>query len=249
MRKHISLTLLLSLACLMAPAQQKCPESEEYQKAAGQRSMLYRGTLSPQYRFVYNGTFYVETPEFETGQIMYNGRLYSDVLLNIDACRNILVVNLGGVCVDAQTDFVEYAIIGGREYIHLPEGKNKAHAYYQVLHKGGLCFLKRVYKIYSVQSGDHNGEDIGYYDPKYKRRIGDNGPEVECFFARKCTYHILSDGVLKKISSKGSILKMIDKSKRAQVKKMAAEKGLDGAEISLEQYGVGVLRCMEEIGL
>lgn len=219
----------------------------EYQQAAGQKSMLYRGMLSPQYRFVYNGTFYVERPEFESGQIMYNGRLYTDVLLNIDACRNVLVVNLGGVCVDTETEYVEYAIIGGRRYIHLREGKNKPEAYFEVLHQGEMSFLKRVYKIYSVQSGDHNGEDIGYYDPKYKSRIGENGPEVECFFARKCSYYILREGSLQKVTSKGAILKMADKSIRAEIKKMAVQRGLDGGNISLEQYGAGILRCMEEI--
>lgn len=243
MPKHIALLFLLTLNCLIVSAQQ---ELSSYQESAGQMSMLYRGKLAPQYRFLYNGTFYIDTPEFKTGEILYNGRLYKDIEMNIDASRGVLVVRLGSIAVDTDMGYVSYAILDGRKYIPLGHGdyKDAPEGFYEVLYEGsGSMMLSHVSKLYTVQSGNHNGDDIGYYDPKYKERIGENGPTIDIYFARKCLYYAIVGNKFRKITNKSSIYALLDKNIRKDVKKAAG--AWNGPDVGIGAFGCATLKYAE----
>ena len=57
----------------------------EYQKDAQNLATLFRGRLPVLYPYRYNGTYYLDTREFQPGSVWYNGKVYEDVLLNLNA--------------------------------------------------------------------------------------------------------------------------------------------------------------------
>ena len=46
---------------------------------------IFRGKLPGVYPYKYNGTYYWDRREFQLGDVMYNGRLYKDIYMNVDA--------------------------------------------------------------------------------------------------------------------------------------------------------------------
>ena len=53
---------------------------------------IFRGKLPGVYPYKFNGTYFWERKEFQRGDVMYNGKLYRGVSLNIDACEGELQV-------------------------------------------------------------------------------------------------------------------------------------------------------------
>ena len=50
-------------------------------------SAIYRAKLAKQYPMRYNGTPYWDTCGFKKGTVIFNGRLYEDMLVNLDAAQ------------------------------------------------------------------------------------------------------------------------------------------------------------------
>ena len=71
------LTIFLALLACAGTAKAQDPES----LYAG----IFRGKLPGVYPYKYNGTYYWDRKEFQKGDVLYNGRLYKDVSLNVDA--------------------------------------------------------------------------------------------------------------------------------------------------------------------
>lgn len=57
----------------------------DYQHEAGDLATLYRGKRPVMYPYRYNGTYYLETREFTRGDVWFNGKVYRDVLINLNA--------------------------------------------------------------------------------------------------------------------------------------------------------------------
>lgn len=159
MRRPLLLFLLLTFSCLSSA-----------------QTPLLRGKASASYTFLYNGTPFWSTPEFSEGEVLFDGHIFRDVELNIDACRQELVVRRAAGClnISPDTDLVGYFIKDGVCYVNLryagvpdaPKGffiektDGKRVIYYQVL------------KPFYSETGDHNGpRGIGYDDPKYREDV------------------------------------------------------------------------------
>ena len=69
--KSILLLFALGLASLASLAQQT--------------STIYRGRGQSPFPYKFNGTYYLDTREFSPGDILYNGKVYRGILLNLDA--------------------------------------------------------------------------------------------------------------------------------------------------------------------
>ena len=52
---------------------------------AQQTSTIYRGRGRSPFPYKFNGTYYLDTREFSRGDILYNGKVYQGILLNLDA--------------------------------------------------------------------------------------------------------------------------------------------------------------------
>lgn len=164
------------------------------------QNTLLRGKASPQYPFLYNGTPYWSVPEFSRGEILFDGHLYRDVLMNIDACRQEVCVRKeeGGLPISPLADLVGYAIIGGQRFINLryagmpdaPEG------FFIEMTDGRRTVYHQVRKSIYSEPGDHNGRGgIGYDDPAYRY-------DVPTYFFQTEQWFEYRDGQLLKLKKR-----------------------------------------------
>ena len=153
MRKLV-LVVLLVLSALQPPSlrAQSSTESRLYLDEAKDNSIIFRSRQAKRYNFLYNGTYYWFSPDFEKGSVCIDGKWYEGVLLNIDAyaqqplarpSENRLAVTLSRDAIDrltlAQTRFVNLRKLG---YASVPEG------FYEVVYEGdGFTLYRHVTKM------------------------------------------------------------------------------------------------------
>ena len=163
-------------------------------------STLYRGRYPLQYPFKFNGTFYFQDSHFSQGDIFYNGKLYENVLINVDAYKQEVQVLLPGsgspvVLYREQTSWFKWK---GRTFVNLRYAQvEEAQAgFFELVKDGETPLFQQERKIYRSDTVNHNGENgIGYYDPYYDTSI------ANCFI-KETKYYLLKDGVLKEIKKK-----------------------------------------------
>ena len=204
--KTIKITLiafvLIFLKVTIAQAQNDGKDLyKEYMTTAGSKSTLYRGKLPDKYLYAYNGTPFWETNTFAKGDVKYNGKLYEDVLLNIDACRMELLCryssDISPIILNRQD--VQYARIGGRLFVNL---KNLGYTdapdgYFEVIKDGNTPVLHQIRKVFRTDSRNHNGQDIGYYDEYYRE-------DFVKYFRLEEKYYTIKEGAVKKIGKRAA---------------------------------------------
>ena len=189
---RITALLLASLAALLPAGAQ----TEQYQQEAGALSVLYRGRRQNVYPYKYNGTYYLETKRFQTGSVQFNGKLYHNVILNLDAYAMELVVKpdptAGGVLLSP--DQVAWFTLGQRRFVNLrylgfqevPEG------YFELIKDGRTPVLLLTKKLFTpVLNARETPQMDGNFDPEV----------VDCFVPSS-TYYALEDGKLKKLNQR-----------------------------------------------
>ena len=174
----------------------------EYVKTAGSKAVLYRGRLPEKYLYTFNGTPFWESKTFQEGEVKYNGKLYRDVLLNIDACRMELLCrysyDVSPIVLNRQD--VQYARLGGRLFINLNNigYKDAPEGYFEVIKDGEAPVLRQIKKVYRTDAHDHNGADIGYIDSNYKENIAN-------YFRQEEKFYTLKEGAVKRISKRTAV--------------------------------------------
>ena len=181
----------------------------DYVEAAGSRATLYRGRLPEKYLYAFNGTPYWESKQFVEGEVKYNGKIYRNVLLNIDACRMELLCrysyDVSPIILNRQD--VQYAKLGGRLFVNLNNlgYEDAPKGYFEVVHDGDTPVLRQIKKVYRTDARFHNGYDIGYFDPDYRE-------EVVNYFRHEERFYTFKEGKVKRIG-------------RGAAKKLAATNG------------------------
>ena len=156
---------------------------------------VFRGKLPAAYPYKYNGTYYWDRKEFQMGDVMYNGRLYKDIYMNVDAYQDELEVRpLEKVsAMVVFRDQVAWFTMGPKTFVNLrylgyaeaPEG------YYEVLRDGETPLLRKVSKnIRFDANGGYNR--IGYEDPEFNSQIPN-------YFQIEETFYALEKGLLKRL--------------------------------------------------
>lgn len=197
MKRIAIITAVLALLCQGATVSaQDYEELDIFSKAAGGMSMLYRGKQGMSYSFPYNGTYYWYIKDFLPGEVFYNGKLYPDTFVNVNAHLQELLVkhNEDYLPVLVDTEHVEWFTMGGRRFVtrdyaglpSLPEG------FFEVLFDGHSKLYKRVDKFLRKDSTNRNGAGIGYDDPNYDDRIPD-------YFQNRVSYFFVKDGELRSV--------------------------------------------------
>ena len=150
MRVKCFLPAILLALCLL-PA----PESwgQDYQQQAGELSTLYRGRIPNPYSIRYNGTYYLDTRTFQRGSVWYNGKLYHNVLLNLDAYAMELEVqpSAGAGSVIPSKEQLAWFTMGTRPFLNLRYlGYSQAQEGYYELAKDGkkplLIFKQKLFR-------------------------------------------------------------------------------------------------------
>ena len=254
-RLSIPVAAAVALMHCIAAAGQDSPQpgryadNAAYQDAAKERSILFRGMLAPEYKFKHNGTCYAESKQFQKGEILYNGRLYRDVDLNLDACSQMVVVR-SGLITATDSKYVEYALIGDSRFVNLQfDGsiKDAPKGYCKQIHKGPVSFYALITKTIEMDDGYHNGEDIGYDDPDYQEYTTVAGRQVRIpgYFAYGVKYYVVKDGAARQVRNKAAILKCFDKETAKSLRRYASKSGLNDAEVKVERYADEILDYWE----
>lgn len=147
---------------------------EEPRDATDTPPMLYRGRVARKYPSDFNGTPYWDTLSFRTGKVMYNGRLYEDVQLRIDAALGKLVVRQDGKMAPTNPDErqVSWFTRGKELYVNLNyQGIKTPNSFYQLVSDSEKPVFRCVTKILRSNTASHNGALIGYRDPGYDDKL------------------------------------------------------------------------------
>lgn len=195
-------TLLLSLGVAVGLRAQEKPEYSLFMEAAGNQAVLYRGHQATSYANMrYNGHYYWETPLFRNGSVMLDGRLYTNVLLNVDSCeRQLLACAAQGVpAIALNRDDVEWFEIEGNRFVNLYRQnrlEKVEEGFYMVIQEGRVPLYLIVDKALRTGPDNYNGvEGIGYDDPGYRE-------DILTSFIRSAKYYTVKGGRLKKIGKR-----------------------------------------------
>lgn len=236
------MTAAVLLAGFQLQAQQYA-ELEEFQRAAGGNATLFRGMEATKYNILYNGTYFWNSPAFRQGEILYDGRLYRNVYLNINASlqRVLLSSSPTSPQLELKTSDVDYITMDGvrfdnlrnQGYTDVPEG------FYELLHSGKYKFYKRIDKSLRSSFETVNGQAfIGYYDPLYRNDVYDY------FYCEPSFYLVDEQGTVSRIKNRSQVAKLYT-GKRSELKKYLYNR-FSTASPSLEEYCIAVIEFTQE---
>lgn len=201
MQKIVLLAALLAIS-LQLPAQD---DYRAYREKADIASTFFRGRQAVIYPFVFNGTYYWESSQFRKGDIRYNGKLYYDVMLNINAARQELEAKSpnGVFNVLLNSGCVEWFVIDGVKYVN-PSfyGWEGAPGYWQVLYDGKARVLRQVVKTLDRDLEGYYGAQLRFNDPNYRA-------DAQYLFVGSEKYCIVAeDGTVTPLPRRSAFLKL-----------------------------------------
>lgn len=213
---------MVILSLPMAAGAQNEVDYELYMSKAQDASILFRGKQSMRYQMFYNGTYLWFSDGFERGDLVYNGKKYHGILMNIDAFRQELLIKHPNnvVTIVLNGDYVSDFDIGGKPFVRLSDkGYDNVKGYCQVLYKGSSAIYKQVEKRLESDVNLQNGDAIGYEDPNFRKGVYD-------FFSYRAIYYLEKDGVLNQVRGVSGLVKFYPE-KRKEIKRfIRRNKGL-----------------------
>lgn len=240
MRKRALLVPLLVLLALTASAQ-KSVEYKAFADSADGFSNLYRGSAPLAYRFLHTGTFFAYGVEFLQGEVMFNDKLYTDVMLNLNSHLDelYLFIKETGRYVVLNKDFVDYFSIAQRKFHHFREGKKGekdtlSPGFYELLYGDESARLfKKTKKVYA--------ERINHF------ASAATNSKLERMFTPLYSYHLIKEGDTYNIKRFGDIL-TIYSIRRKEIRPLIREKNLDVTK-EKESSFTEIIRFIETSGI
>lgn len=236
------LLFLLAFLCLPMHAQESI-DRDIYLEDAGGLLQIYQGHQPLQYTSLFNGTYLWSYSDYQSGDVMMNGRLYTGILLNIDAYRQEILVkpSQSNLPVAVSADAVEWLERGGQRFVNfgslgcsgLPSGLGEE------LFCGKSGFYKTVRKVYKSSMDNVNGAKIGYDDPHYKSTVYN-------YFQHYTTYYLVAGGNAFQVKSKGTIYKAFPSYKK-ELKRYVRVNELGLKQVNLETFYMMCLKYLESL--
>ncbi len=188
-------TLAAMLAvCLSASAQQN-RSYDAFMSEAGENSVVFRGHRAMQYEFRYNGHQYWDRRSFERGSVEFNGKTYSDILLNIDCCsQDLLAVfdnELSAIVLDQ--DHIGNIRIGDRRFALSETVSPKLPTRYVEIFDTGAG------PLYRCRKKDVNTSSDGITPSKLGYEVDNFNYSYNRYFMLRETWYTERKGTLKKI--------------------------------------------------
>ena len=198
MRPFILALLLLSVPAL---AQENM---QDYVRAAGAGLPLYRARVADVYGNRFNGTYLIDNEGFKLGELCFEGKVYSGILLHFDAAAQHVLLQREGSAIqlDLGQDRIDWFARDGRRFENLPgRGVKLPTGFYELVAQGQGAVYKRVDKqLQSLPDPNSSARGfIGYDDPNYKEGL------MDYYYAKESWYQIKEDGSIKRLRSKRSI--------------------------------------------
>ncbi|MCK9628129.1 MAG: hypothetical protein M0R37_06015 [Bacteroidales bacterium] len=127
---------------------------KSFMESAGSNSALFKGAAPLLYRFVYTGTYYAYEKTYLEGDVLYNGKHYKGVRLNLNSHLDELIVwdEANKRSVQLKKDHVKQFTIGTRKFINVkePDVSGMIHpGYYQLLYNNSVMVYKKIVKVYT----------------------------------------------------------------------------------------------------
>lgn len=211
MRKLILLFLLSLTALSPLPS-----SAQDLVWGGGDVPLIYRGRQAVPFASRYNGTPYWSSPAFAHGDVMFNGVLYRDILLNLNAERQELEVRREVFSVVPERDEISWFTMDGNFFVNLRyQGIDAESGFYEVVYDGDATVLRHVRKTFRADAGDHNGKKIGYEDPQYD-------PEVLEYFHFTESWWLLKDGALTRFKNRRALARLYGREGKAARRKVSS---------------------------
>lgn len=184
-----------------------------YMDSIGLNSVIFRGNAPVNYHFKHEGTFYLFDPEFQKAEVVFNGKRYSNLEINLNSHRDELILKIPGTIstVVANRDFVESFIFFNKKFISYKSTTPGAPAdgYYQILYSNRDTLMKRVRKIYYEEVPQHTS-------------VG----SVKRGFRQEESYHISINGKWANAKKRRDLLKLYPASRR-EINRFIKESGIN----------------------
>jgi hypothetical protein len=216
----IGSVFILALCCAPLGAQEP-DEIHAYQQAVKDRSILYRGEQFLPYTFRANGNQYWENDTFKKGDITFEGNLYHDVLINVDANAQRVLVQLPSnpFAVTLAPELVSSFTMGGRRFEGVGPDGILPEGIYEIIGEGPERVYKRVDKPVLTSTNYVNGDPIGYNDKNYRS-------DTHVYFAMKRSYFFRdAEGRFTRLKGKRALLRHFPE-RRAELRKAVKNTGL-----------------------
>lgn len=242
MKKPSTLVLLAVLLGTLFPA--KAPAQEDYalfRDRAGNASLLYRGHKAYEYMLLYNGTCYWSSPVFQKGEVVYNGKTYKGISLNIDAARQDLIVRMGdgGTSKVIEREHVRECAFGGKRYLNMQilYGDAAPSGYWEVLYDGRAKIVRRVTKKLE-QDIDGSKRNLTHFEGDYRYDVYQTFTYAEAF----C--YVTEEGQIFPVSRRRDVLRLIDKPLRRDVRRHMRHQEALGL-LPFDRYCTEVVKYLE----
>ena len=198
----ISSVLALLSGILPAYAQNRV-ELQAFQDAAGDRSILFRGQQAARYLFTANGHPYWSQPEFERGDITFEGNFYHNVPINIDAHAQRALVRFedSPFAVALVPALTSSFTMGDRRFVGVGPGQAVPEGFYEIFGEGPELVYKNVYKRLDSSVNNVNGSVIGYEDPNYRSDVTRHFAYLKSYYFRD------ADGNFSRFKSLGTLIR------------------------------------------
>lgn len=147
----VSLSALLLCGPLATAQDHK--ESRDFVNEAQSDAILFRGLNPFQYNVRYSGTNYWESTDFKEGGILYNGKWYEGVYINVDASAGNVHVKANKNATETvlQRNLVDWFTMGDQKFVNLyKQGYNVAPGFFEVIKENGNVLYLRVDKGMTV---------------------------------------------------------------------------------------------------
>lgn len=150
MKKSVLLLMML-LASGLLSAQD---DYKSFMDSAGENSALFKGYTPILYRFVHTGTYYAYEKSYLDGDVLYNGKRYRGVKLNLNSHLDELIVwdVKNNRFVQLNKSYVDTFTIGMRRFVNIKERDSSGMidpGYYQLLYDNSVSVYKKIVKVYS----------------------------------------------------------------------------------------------------
>lgn len=150
MKKSVLLFMMLMAFGLMSAQD----DYKSFMDSAGASSALFKGYTPVLYRFVHTGTYYAYEKSYLDGDVLYNGKRYRGVKLNLNSHLDELIVYdvKSNRYVQLNKSYVDTFTIGTRKFINLRERDKSGMidpGYYQLLYDNSVSVYKKIVKVYS----------------------------------------------------------------------------------------------------
>ena len=122
---HIRAVLVLLLALSFGEVSGQQYPQKSYQESVDMQSLLYRGRVERRYAYRYQGTYFAYQDKYVKGEVYFNKRHYSDVLINLNSHRDRVSVTKseGQLPVILDRRYVEWFKMGSRLFVNIENGK------------------------------------------------------------------------------------------------------------------------------